>query len=56
LPDCSIASTPEIPTWHLQIEDDLLVLTDADSVELMMKQMGEYRRVVTQQLQAVFTP
>jgi hypothetical protein len=27
-----------------------------DGVVLMMKQKGEYRRVVTQQLQAVFTP
>jgi hypothetical protein len=38
----------------LAIEDDLLVLTDADGVVLMVKQMGEYCRVVTQQLQAVF--
>ena len=38
----------------LAIEDDLMVLTDADGVVLMVKQKGEYRRVVTQQLQAVF--
>jgi hypothetical protein len=30
------------------------VMTDADGVVLMVKQKGEYRRVVTQQLQAVF--
>ena len=42
------------PDWTLAIEDDLLVLTDADGVVLMVKQKGEYRRVVTQQLQAVF--
>jgi hypothetical protein len=35
------------------IEDDLPVLTDEDSVVLMVKQKGEYRRVVTRQLQAV---
>jgi hypothetical protein len=57
-PDCRTA----VPHQHrrsrpaLAIEDDLLVLTDADGVVLMMKQKGEYRRVVTQQLQAVFTP
>ena len=42
----------------LAIEHDLLVLTDADGVALMVKQRDEYRRVVTQvtqQLQAVFT-
>jgi len=33
----------------------LLVLTDADGVVLIVKQKSEYRRVVTQQLQAVFT-
>ena len=38
----------------LAIEDDLLVLTDADGVVLMVKQKGEYRRVVTQQLQTAF--
>jgi hypothetical protein len=38
----------------LTIEDDLLVLTDADGVVLRVKQKGEYCRVVTQQLQAVF--
>ena len=42
------------PDRTLAIEDDLLVLTDADGVVLMVKQKGEYRRVVTQQLQAVF--
>ncbi len=42
------------PDRTLAIEDDLLVLTDEDGVVLMMKQKGEYRRVVTQQLQAVF--
>jgi hypothetical protein len=35
-------------------EDNLLALTDADGVVLMVKQIGEYRRAVTQQLQAVF--
>lgn len=43
------------PDRTLAIEDDLLVLTDADGVVLIVKQKGEYRRVVTQQLQAVFT-
>lgn len=38
----------------LAIEDDLLVLTDEEGLVLMVKQKGEYRRVVTQQLQAVF--
>ncbi len=38
----------------LAIEDDLLVLTDEDGVVLLVKQKGEYRRVVTHQLQAVF--
>ena len=38
----------------LAIEQDLLVLTDADGGALMVKQKGEYRRVVTHQLQAVF--
>ena len=42
------------PDRILAIEDDLIVLTDADGVVLMVKQKGEYRRVVTQQLQAVF--
>ncbi len=42
------------PDRILAIEDDLMVLTDADGVVLMVKQKGEYRRVVTQQLQAVF--
>lgn len=40
------------PDRTLAIEDDLLILTDADGVVLMVKQKGEYRRVVTQQLQA----
>jgi hypothetical protein len=43
------------PDRTLAIEDDLLVLTDADGVVLMVKRRDEYRRVVTQQLQAVFT-
>ena len=43
------------PDRTLAIEDDLLVLTDADGVVLMVNQKGEYLRVVTQQLQAVFT-
>jgi hypothetical protein len=43
------------PDRTLAIEDDLLVLTDADGVVLIVKQKSEYRRVVTQQLQAVFT-
>jgi len=38
----------------LAIEDDLLALTDAGGVVLLVKQEGEYRRGVTQQLQAVF--
>jgi hypothetical protein len=42
------------PDRTLAIEDDLLVLTDADGVVLMVKQKGEYRRAVTQQLQVVF--
>ena len=42
------------PDRTLATEDDLLVLTDADGVVLMVKQKGEYRRVITQQLQAVF--
>ena len=44
------------PDRTLAIEDDLLVLTDEGGVVLMVKQKGEYRRVVTQQLQAEFTP
>ena len=43
------------PDRTLAIKDDLLVLTDADGVVLIVKQKSEYRRVVTQQLQAVFT-
>jgi hypothetical protein len=42
------------PDRTLAIEDDLLVLTDQDGVVIMVKQKGEYRRMVTQQLQAVF--
>ena len=42
------------PDRTLAIEDDLLVLTDEDGVVLMVKQKGEYRHVVTHQLQAVF--
>ncbi len=42
------------PDRALAIEDDLLVLTDEDGVVLMVKQKGEYRRMVTQQLQAAF--
>ena len=42
------------PDRTLAIQDDLLVLTDADGVVLMVKQKGECRRVVTQQLQAAF--
>lgn len=42
------------PDRTLAIEDDLLVLTDADGAVLMVKQKGEHRRVVTQQLQARF--
>ena len=38
------------------MENDLLVLIDEDAVVLMVKQAGEYRRVVTQQLQIVFAP
>ena len=32
----------------------MLIMTDSDGVVLMVKQKDEYRRVVTQQLQAVF--
>ena len=56
MPDCSTRINTGDPDLALAIEDDLLVLTDADGVVLMMKQKGEYRRVVTQQLQAEFTP
>lgn len=42
------------PDLTLAFEDDLLVLTDEDGVVLMVKQKGEYRRVITQQLHAVF--
>jgi predicted phosphohydrolase len=42
--------------WALAIEDDLLVLTDEDGRGLMVKQEGEYRRVVTQRLQIVVAP
>ena len=42
------------PDRALAIEDDLLVLTDEDGVVLIVRQKGEYRRVVTQQLQSVF--
>jgi len=42
------------PNWTLVIEDDLLILTDADAVVLMVKQPGGYCRAVTQPLQAVF--
>ena len=42
------------PDRTLASEEDLLVLTDADGIVLMVKQKGEYRRVVTQQLQVVF--
>jgi hypothetical protein len=42
------------PDRTLAIEDDLLVLTDADGVVLMVKQKGEQRRVVIKQLQAGF--
>ena len=44
------------PDRTLAIEEDLLVLTDADGIVLMVKQKGEYRRVVTKQMQAVFAP
>jgi hypothetical protein len=40
------------PDRTLAIEDDLLVLTDE---LIMVKQKGEHRRMVTQQLQAVVT-
>ena len=35
------------------IEDDLVVLTDEDGAVLEVKQKGKYRRMVTQELQAV---
>ena len=38
------------PDRTLAIEDDLLALTDADGVVLMVKRKGEQRRVVTKQL------
>ena len=44
------------PDRTLAIEEDLLVLTDADGIVLMVKQKGEYCRVVPQQMQAVFAP
>jgi hypothetical protein len=55
-PDCRTQYRITIgdPDRGLAIEDDLLVLTDEDGLVLMVKQKGEYRRVVTQQLQAVF--
>lgn len=40
------------PDRELAIEDDLLILTDSDGIVIMVKQKGEYRRVVTQQLHA----
>jgi hypothetical protein len=43
------------PDRTLAIEDDVLVLTDADGAALMVKQKGEHRRVVTQQPQARFS-
>ena len=42
------------PDRTLALEDDLLVRTDEDGVLIMVKQNGEYRRMVTRQLQAVF--
>jgi hypothetical protein len=42
------------PDLTLAFEDDLLVLTDEDGVVLMVNQKGKYRRVITQQLHAVF--
>lgn len=39
----------------MAIEQDFLVLTDADGGALMVKQKGEYRRKVTQQPQAVLS-
>ncbi|MEY4706054.1 MAG: hypothetical protein RL042_2259 [Nitrospirota bacterium] len=49
----NISLTLEPPGWILAIEDDLRVLTDEDEVVLMVKQNGECRRAVTQQLQAM---
>jgi hypothetical protein len=43
------------PDLALTIAGDLLVLTEEDGLVLIVKQMGEYHRVVTQQLQAVFS-
>jgi hypothetical protein len=42
------------PDRTLAIENDLLVGTDEDGVVIMVQQKGEYRRMVTQQLQVVF--
>ena len=42
------------PDRTLARENDLLVQTDEDGVLIMVKQNGEYRRMVTRQLQAVF--
>ena len=42
------------PDRALAIEDDLLVLNDADGIVIIAKQKSEYRCVVTQQLQAAF--
>jgi hypothetical protein len=47
-------SNVEDPDRTLAIEGDLLVLTDEDGVVIMVKQKGESRPMVTQQLQAVF--
>ena len=54
-PDCRTQYRINVgdPDRTLAIEDDLLVLTDEDGVVLMVKQKGEYRRVISQQLQAV---
>ena len=41
----------EIPN-DIAIEDDLLVLTNGD---VMVKRKGEYRRMIIQQLQAIFS-
>jgi hypothetical protein len=42
------------PDWTLAIENDLLVRTDEDGVVIMVKQKGEYRRMVARQLQVMF--
>lgn len=43
------------PNRMLAVEDDLLILTDPEGLVKMVKQKGEYRRFVTDQLRGVLT-